>query len=378
MSNLADEYAQRDAPASGLSNILNNGSGNYAERLSVQEGPNVFRALPVHRSEPAHSPWMTPFGHVWLPRMVEEKVDGVVQMQNGKPKMKKVNKPVFNSKDHAKGVLNFDIVDLYIAYNEAKYKAQYPGKDNPDYLQKMLPIHGEFKPGGGGYQGIKKKTNYMAYVLEINPNTRQMGKDIKLLQVTTKLVVDGLNRSQTQELTGEMIKTDIYSNVKDGLAFQIDYDKKATTAAAKYTVSLYKKSDPTDKSRLMVYPISTEILGEFEKLKTLNSQFGPNVFKKTDFYIQLDGLKMFDAEHNYDLFEDPHWVEIVEQRTEEVEIAFADSTSEMERENEAVVDEDALPFGNVVSNSKVNNPVDQSAVDNLFNDKAAGTKKPKW
>lgn len=119
-----------------------------------------------------------------------------------------------------------------------------------------------------------------------------------------KMVRDLLNRLAMSEDEDEPIEIDPFTDPDEGVPVLVKYLKKPNKKKGEqyYEVSLGKKP----KAR----PITDEELERFATLKPL-SDINPR-YGMRDFDRALDGLRNFDEENGFDLFDDDEWLEIME------------------------------------------------------------------
>ena len=120
-----------------------------------------------------------------------------------------------------------------------------------------------------------------------------------------KMVRDLLNKLAMSEDEDEPIEIDPFTDPDEGVPVLVKYLKKPNKKKGEqyYEVSLGKKP----KAR----PITDEELEHFAVLKPL-SEINPR-YGMRDFDRALDGLRNFDEENGFDLFDDDEWLEIMEQ-----------------------------------------------------------------
>ncbi len=301
----------------GFGSLFNGTRQKRAENGKVEAGDNVFRILPPHVVE--GQPLGSYVGYLngsWLPAMVDEYVNNETT-----GKKKRSMKLVYSALTHSTRI-DFDIVNEYIKYVENMYKAEFGSKESPEFKEALLPIYGDFSKK---MNGIRPKLNPYSYVLKIDFKTRVMDAKIQLLNLKALSVVKQLKELQATEQKSQAIRFDIYSSPEDGIPFHLVYTPKPESNDPKdiYKVYLFK---PQIGKTIMDFPLTDEILTEFETYPSLIDLYGPDVYKLSDFNLALEGIKLFDAD-SYKLFEnDPVWVEKVDGFVTKAETALSKET----------------------------------------------------
>jgi hypothetical protein len=120
-----------------------------------------------------------------------------------------------------------------------------------------------------------------------------------------KMVRDLLNKLAMSEDDDEPIQVDPYTDVDEGLPVLVKYLKNPNKKKGEqyYEVSFAKKP--------VARPLSDEELEYFSGVKPL-TEITPR-YNMRDFDRALDGLRNFDEENGFDLFDDDEWLDIVEK-----------------------------------------------------------------
>lgn len=188
----------------------------------------------------------------------------------------------------AHGGTKMDIVREYVKFAKKRY-----GNDS----DKMESLVGT----GMNSDSLNPKYSWLCYAdfvredEELRPKLWEFGK----------MVRDLLNKLAMSEDEDEPIEIDPFTDPDEGFPVIVKYLKKPNKKKGEqyYEVSLGKKP----KAR----PITDEELERFASLKPL-SEITPK-YGMRDFDRALDGLRNFDEENGFDLFEDDEWLEIMEQ-----------------------------------------------------------------
>lgn len=254
------------------------GKGGRANFLKLQHGKNKIRILPAH---PGQSSFCFPRTTHYMDVLVKYKKDGV-DVEEIKPK------PVFNAKVH--GGLADDPIDAYI---DTAYKVAYDTIDGEDARKKFLAPMLNFRTG------IKGKTRWVCYAMMVKGDSVEVGR--LDLPVTVK---EKLNELAIGEDTDDgVIETDPFTDPDNGRCIFVTYNKDADKPGDYYKASIDLRSaypiDDTELEWLMDQPRLDEML--------------VNSYTSKDFDMAIDGLKRFDEEHNFNIFEDERFLSRVER-----------------------------------------------------------------
>lgn len=188
----------------------------------------------------------------------------------------------------AHGGTKMDIVREYVKLAKKRY-----GNDS----EKMDALVGT----GMNSNSLNPRYSWLCYAdfvregEELRPKIWEFGK----------MVRDLLNKLAMSEDEDEPIEIDPFTDPDEGVPVLVKYLKKPNKKKGEqyYEVTLGKKP----KAR----PITDEELERFAALKPL-SEITPR-YGMRDFDRALDGLRNFDDENGFDLFDDDEWLEIMEQ-----------------------------------------------------------------
>ena len=188
----------------------------------------------------------------------------------------------------AHGGTKMDIVREYVKLAKKRY-----GNDS----EKMDALVGT----GMNSNSLNPRYSWLCYAdfvregEELRPKIWEFGK----------MVRDLLNKLAMSEDEDEPIEIDPFTDPDEGVPVLVKYLKKPNKKKGEqyYEVTLGKKP----KAR----PITDEELERFAALKPL-SEITPR-YGMRDFDRAIDGLRNFDDENGFDLFDDDEWLEIMEQ-----------------------------------------------------------------
>lgn len=279
---------------------------NRAGMLDITTGKNIFRIYPGHPEESMNDDdqpgFSQPSVKTFLPMMVDEKdKEGKLTGQK-----KESSRPVFNSRVH--GSTPKDLVEEYIKFARKIAEQKWPDAADKDTKQKYLDkVYGKYSDNPAQRQmGINYKTAHVMYADKIVGETRTFGR----LEVKDSVKVN-MNAIAATEAEGEAMGIDPFTDLDDGRAIVIIYDKTAKPATNVYKTNLDSDIDKATKMAKF-YPIDDERLEEFGKQPTLLSMY-VKVFTRKDFELQMEGLQFFDKKHNMGIFEKDEWLDVVEE-----------------------------------------------------------------
>lgn len=258
---------------------------------NIDEGVNVFRICPPHDyNDPSFQPKVT----TWLPREVDE------TDKDGKPTGKKIiaNRPVFNSRVH--GGTEKDVVEEYINFVYKLVAESIQDKD--ERAKKMSPINGWRDPKTKKWNpGIRYSTAFVFYAFKANKLARLE------LWKADKDKMEDLNISED---ANEVIETDCFSDPNNGVSLIITKQKDKD---GKWENILNKRELNPKKFRTWDEFISSERLTdeqlmELDKAPSLKELY--KSYKRSDFELALQGLKMFDETNKFGVFESDEFLDI--------------------------------------------------------------------
>lgn len=277
--------------------------GERADVHKLKPGRNMFRIYPPHPDKGGDT-YAEPIVRVFLPVMVQEKDDkGVLLTDNGQPKMKEINKPIFNSRIHA-GTAK-DLVEEYVALGKVMAESIAP-EAKQKFIDKLV---GKFSRNANErLPGAMYKTNYGMYAESIDN-----GKFVKFGRLEAgEAIKQGLNKAAANEEEGDVIAVDPFTDPETGRAVVINYDDKASKPADYYNVSLdtFMIKEGPQKGMARLFPLSDAQLEAFMAFPALTTLY-KNSFKRKDFEWQLKGLEQFDKKYQLGIFSTEEFAEIV-------------------------------------------------------------------
>lgn len=275
-----------------IGGMIKTGKKDRPDYLSIENGPNKFRIFPGH---PETESFIYPRTVHWLPRKFKDRDTNETTIKNA---------PVFNSRVH--GNTEKDIVEEYYRFAIESLTEQI--QDEEELKAKVDGILSHWK------QGILPKTNWVCYAKKMEKGSSKFG----LLEITqgTK---EKLNEIAIVEDTDEVIETDPFSDPDSGKAIIITKDDTAKDAKDYYKVTLEFRGD---------YSLNDDELEHLLEQKSLQEMY-INSYSRKDFEIALEGLQIYDNKHKLKIFDDPQWLDIVE----EIDSYYPESDEEADEES---------------------------------------------
>lgn len=310
---VAEAVKQDEELASSLGNQRN----GFTSYIRLKEGKNMIRIYPPHPEEMGGGDtFAEPKVTLFLPMMVPDRDTNGQPLtdKTGRPILKESVKSVYNSRIH--GGTEKDLVEEYIAFAIDKFEKELKEADSPN---EKAAIEARLEKIKGNYkkkvQGLNYRQAWALYVDEIiiatgktNFGTLEVGKAIK----------ERLNALSMAADDGEdVIATDPFTDPDTGRAVQIEYNKNATKPQDYYKTELDQKTtteaiNGRNYTVNRTFPLSDDQLAAFMEVEPLAKRF-KNCFTRKDYNLQLEGLEFFDKKNGLGIFNDPEWIEIVEE-----------------------------------------------------------------
>lgn len=289
--------------------------GHYAGFLEIENGFNKFLLYPSHESiqqmmpdnegqEIKNEPFVVSKQIYWLPREVEEKDDkgDVKKDKKGKAIVKIKNMPVFDGRIHSEA--KKDIVDFYIQCLKKQFEEEY-GQDEEKIKELMLPIYGSYQKR---VMGIIAKPGWIMYVQKLAGDQKvfgrlEFGKAVKM-RINELIALEEANQPIGSESNNP------FTDIEDRRALIIKYNAKAEDAKLYYMTEI-DTSHNIDKV-LNTYPLSDQELEEFLQYPSLSSLY-KNCYTQKDFDLAITGLRIFDDNHEFNVFANQDFLDEAEQ-----------------------------------------------------------------
>jgi len=325
----ANKDIQKNAEENNKSFYKNDGRAGF---LNIDEGRNVIRILPPHPDSKIAAAYLASRSSM-LKCELEVYEDGE---PSGKTEVK--NKKIFIATQH--GGLAKDPIEVYIDYVR-KY-AEDAIDDKKERQKFLYPITG-WSDKSGWHWGINPKTTFVAYAIKDGKFGR-----IELYEGWIK----EMNKLAIAEEVDEVMAVDPFSDPNEGFPLIIDKNKNDR---GKWEYSIMKDEPSRAKreswteffNRTMV---SDAHLEELVKQQPLTDFYGTDVYTMRDFELAVDGLRRFDEENKYFIFENEDFLAEMEEIEKVVKPAKEKNTDadlknsfEKEKEKEAVSEEVSIP-----------------------------------
>lgn len=290
--------------------------GEYASYHKIENGDNVFRMYPPHPTddEDESNSFIETVQKWWLPADVEDRDDdgNVKTDSKGKPIIKRVRKTIFDARIHSS--VGKDICNEYVEFLSKILKGD--GLSQADIDEKMKPIYGHYsKNPSERVQGITGKPEWVAYADKIVNGNSTFGR-LSIGKAVKYRVNDIIAREEANEPIGTEA-TNPFTDIENGKALIITYNKDATKAQDYYKTEVDTSSEKVNLNGRMVlvqktYSLTDDQLEAFMKYPSLASQY-KNSYTKRDFQLALQGLKILDDEEDFGVFQYDEFLEICEQ-----------------------------------------------------------------
>ena len=335
MSGFRDKFqgaklsANKDVQKEAAENNKTFSNGNSrASFHNVDEGRNVFRILPVHPDSTIKA--------TYLPKRVTMLKCEVEQYENGEPtgKTEVKNKNVFIATQHSS--LPKDPVELYIDYVR-KY-ADDAFDDKTERQKYLYPITG-WSDKKGWHWGIAPRTTFVTYAIK-NGQLGRLELYESWIKEMDKLAIAG-------EEAGDVINVDPFSDPDEGFPLIITKQKavdKNGKETGKWEYVIEK--DIPSMTKRESWPdffkrtrVTDEQLEEFIKQEPLSALYGNDVYTRRDWDLAMDGLKRFDEENKYQIFENEDFLQEI-MELEKLVPEAKESTKETDSKLEKTFEEE--------------------------------------
>lgn len=277
--------------------------------FNVKDGKNWFRVAPTADGT---TPYV-PVRSVFLQCEVDVYKDGE---KTGEKEVK--NKKLYIATQHSPkmedgtSIIKADPIELYIRYVFAFADEQFD-KDKEGKAKFLSPVNGYRDKKGVWHSGIKPQTDFVCYAFD---ETGKLGR-LTLNQAWMK----EMNKISLNKTDDDVMAIDIFSDPDQGFPLIIKKEKEKDKTGKEKTVydisvedlkrgedwnTFYKRVAITDKQ-----------LMELSEAKSLQELYVGN-YSKRDFDLAIDGLKRFDDEHKYGVFENDDFLTELEAIAESV------------------------------------------------------------
>ncbi len=283
---------QKEAEEKNKSFYRNDGRLGF---LSVDEGRNVFRILPPHPESKIMAAYLAS-RTTMLKCEVDVYEDGE---KTGKTEVR--NKKVYIATQH--GGLEKDPVELYIEYVRKYAEDAFP--DKKDRQKFLYPITG-WRDKAGWHWGINPRTSFMAYAIKDG----ELGR-LELYESWVK----EMNKLAITEDVDDVIAVDPFSDPNEGFPLIIEKTKDSNNKW-QYIITKDEPSRIKRESWTEFFErtkISDEHLEELIKQKPLTDFYGTDIYTKVDFNYAINGLRRFDEENKYFIFDNEDFLTELEE-----------------------------------------------------------------
>ena len=277
--------------------LLGGSSEGRANFLSVEEGRNEFRIMPPHNpNDPTYRPLRSAMLECELPVFEDGKETGKFEFKN---------KKIFIATQHGNEALRKlgkDPIETYIKYvnDEASL---IDGKDEKHKF--LSPIKGWRGRDGKWNWGILPSTSFVCYAVKDN----QLGR----LELWNSWIKE-MNKIMAliEEEEDEVLDIDPFSDPDEGYPLVIKKEKNEEDRW-EYTVD---RVNP--KKRQSWDEFCEENRVTDEQLKALYdkeslTELYVDCYTKRDFDLAINGLRLFDKKHKFNIFENDDFLSELEE-----------------------------------------------------------------
>jgi hypothetical protein len=265
-----------------------NGGGSDLVYHKIEQGDNKFRFYPYHPDGGGQ----TYFEHKvvnFLPIEVDVWEDG--EKVEGESQIKR--KPIFNSKVH--GGYPKDLVEEYHAIAK-KMAEEMEKNEKKEFLDKVF----HYKTGVNTSRG---------WVVYADKHTDDGQKIFGLLEFSNPVKKE-INKTVSAEGDDEVMDNDPFTDPDDGICVIIN--KTGKLLNTEYSVSLETKKSGKFGYEMIPTPLEDEQLERYLEKDSLFKMFR-NVFKRSDFEKQVEGLQRVDQENEFGIFETEEFLSVMEE-----------------------------------------------------------------
>lgn len=297
-----------------LASTLGRDGGAYQKYIKFEDGDNLLRIYPAHPEEDGGGDaFAEPKVTVFLPMMVPERdANGQIIMENGHPKLKESVKSVYNSRIHANTPK--DLVEEYVRMSTERLtedlKICQIASEKSKINDKLNRLRGNYAMK---IQGLNYKSAWVMYVDRIVGQSKTFGP----IEIGVA-VKEGINTVAASSDSGtNPLATDPFTDLDNGRAVLVKYNKSATKPQDYYKVSLDNALIPTiiagqPYELPRKFPLTDDQLEQFMKVTPLAKCF-KNCFTRKDFELQFEGLSFFDNKYSIGLFQDAEFINVCEE-----------------------------------------------------------------
>lgn len=264
-----------------VSKLIRKGDSERTDHLSLDEGTNKVRIFPSH---PDSKSFIYPYGRWWLPKEVTYEKEGETITEIKK-------RPIYSAKIH--GGAQKDVVEEYVEFAIKVFSDEIT--DESELKEKIEKLT-HWKTG------LKLKPEWVMYINKYVNGQKQFG-----LITISNGIKNKLNELAIVEDSDAPVATDPFTDPDEGKAIIITYSPKEKQAKDVYKAALEWRGD---------YSLTDAELETFSKLESLEKLF-TNVYRRKDFDLAVAGIKMFDEENDFGIFEHDEFIEIVEELQKE-------------------------------------------------------------
>ena len=266
---------------------------------TVEDGKNVFRILPPHPDCKVGSCYLAK-RTAMLKCEVPVYQDGVV---TDKTEVKL--KSIFCATQH--GGLPKDPIELYTDY--VRSQANDTIENKTERQQYLYPITG-WRDNQGWHWGMGQQTTFVCYAIKNN--------ELKRLELYETWIKE-MNKLSITEEPSDVITVDPFSDPNEGFPLIITKGSEKDKNGKDKTTYVVTK-DELSRTRRESWEeffertrVTDAQLEELINQAPLSDMYGTDLYSKWDWSLAIDGLRRFDEEHKYKIFENTDFLDELQE-----------------------------------------------------------------
>ena len=272
--------------------------------IRLKDGKNYIRVMPPHEDS------LSPFYRLVRSSLYWEYQKGGESIPT--------SRKVFNARHHGKKLgIRKDIVEEYLQ-QIAEIQSGMSDKKEDDIKAWRKYIDG-YRGDGKWNHGIAPKPRRILYAVEMEKVDGSLeAGDIGLLEVGPMVweqIVDIVDQMSDDEPAG----WEPFSDIDDGIPLVIEYNSNANKPADFYSTSIYMEKGSSKIPAPTPFPLSDELLGEFESMDSLEAMYGKSTYSKEMFDMAVKALELFDNKYGYGVFDREGWPNIVADLAKQID-----------------------------------------------------------
>jgi hypothetical protein len=243
----------------------------------------------------------------------------------------KFNKRVFIATLHGKEGSK-DLIEEYIKFLVKKVSQEIGDRD--EQKKRLCHVFGYKDRTGKWVPGINPSTNYVCYMWDWSDSTKPLYR----LEFYKKQMDRIEELYLSHDTSDEPLTVDPFSSADGGIGIVFDKykDEKGKWDFRIDDERFNPKKFKTYTEFQESFALKDGQLAQLAEVKPLKELFGRGSFKASDFKIQLSGLVLFDEKHEYGLFNDDEFLNVVENIAEQYEGTAEEEEKEIKQQGKDI------------------------------------------